>query len=81
MSHPLGRRNVMISNVLATMLSASVKLRGVLTVVRAHEYCWHGGDPQINVYVPGSMALHASHAKMSQVHVASHFLSMSMEST
>ena len=63
------------------MLSASVRVLGVLAVVRAHEYCWHGGLAHMNEYVPGAMFRQLSHFRTSEVHVALHLRSMSREST
>jgi len=71
----------MISRVLATIESANAKLRGVLAVVLAMEYCVQGGEAQMKVYVPGAMSRHDSQFSMSLVQVALHFLSISSEST
>ena len=80
-SHPLGCRCLIISKVRATMLSASARFLGVFAVVRAMEYCWHGGEAHTKSYVPGGICRQLSQFRMSVVHVALHFLSMSKLST
>ena len=69
----------MISNVRYTILSAPSKSRGVLAVVRAHEYCTQGGDAHIKSKVPGSMSLQASQSNMFAHQVGLHFGSMSRD--
>ena len=46
--HPFGCKCLIISKVRATILSASTRFLGVFAVVRAMEYCWHGGEAHTN---------------------------------